>query len=285
MEARAGGKVRPRSKKIMSDDFGDRMKLFEQAEAGRRLMPLLPVIIRLDGKGFHNWTADLERPYDLKLSDSMVELTERLVDESAAKIGYTQSDEITLVLYSDTFNSQLFFDGKIQKLTSVLASMATGFFNEIVKEKFKEERPLAFFDCRAWNVPTKIEAANAVLWREQDAAKNSISMAARAYFSHAELQGKSGSEMQEMLFSKCNINWNDYPPAFKRGIFISRKKVFRELSTAELMNIPEKFRPKAEEKVERTDIAVLPMPKFAQVINRVEVIFSGEEPLTEGNGK
>lgn len=261
----------------MNDDLGDRMKLFEQTEAGRKLMPLLPCLVRLDGKGFHNWTADLERPYDKRLADSMVELTKILVDESAAKIGYTQSDEITLVLHSDTFESQLFFDGKIQKLTSVLASMATGFFNEIVRKKFGTNRALAFFDCRAWNVPNKAEAANAVLFREMDAAKNSISMAARCYFSHKELQGKNGSEMQEMMF-KQGVNWNDYPTFFKRGTFIRRKKVFRELSAEETASIPEKFRPRNGERVERTDVAVLEMPKFSQVVNRTEVIFDGAHP-------
>jgi tRNA(His) 5'-end guanylyltransferase len=83
-----------------TDSLGDRMKAYEQAEAGRMFMPMLPVCVRVDGKAFHSWTRNLDRPYDKRLSDCMIETTEYLVDKTNARIGYTQSDEISLVLYS-----------------------------------------------------------------------------------------------------------------------------------------------------------------------------------------
>jgi len=264
---------------MQNDDFGDRMKMLEQAEAGRRLLPLLPVIARLDGKSFHTWTADLKRPYDERLVDLMQDLTAFLVDKTSARIGYTQSDEISLVFYSETYESQIFFDGKIQKINSVLASMASAYFNShAVAAFFPVQKPLAFFDCRVWAVPNKSEAANSILWREQDASKNSISMLARAYFSHKEIHGKSGEEMQEMLFQQHKINWNDCPDFFKRGTFFSRRKVFKELTGLELLKIPEQHRPALGEKVERTVVQQVAMPKFSSVVNRVEVIFDGEDP-------
>jgi tRNA(His) guanylyltransferase len=102
-----------------------------KSEGGRSLpkMPLLPVCARIDGKAFHSWTRGMERPFDERLHNLFVATTTFLVEETQAKIGYTQSDEITLIWYSDDVDSQIFFDGKIHKMVSVLASMTTGFFN------------------------------------------------------------------------------------------------------------------------------------------------------------
>src|SRR5581483_5540743 len=93
------------------------------------------------------------------------------------------------------------------------------------------------FDARVWNVPSQDEAANYFLWRERDARKNSVAMAAQSVCSHRELQNKNGSDMQEMLFQR-GINWNDYPPQFKRGTFVRRKLVERPFTAAELEKLP-----------------------------------------------
>ncbi|KKL92895.1 hypothetical protein LCGC14_1880070, partial [marine sediment metagenome] len=108
----------------MSDNFGDRMKMYEKAESGRRFMPLLPVYARLDGRSFSRFTKGFNRPYDKRMSEAMIDTTKYLVEETNALIGYSQSDEISLVWYSDSIDSQIFFDGKIQKMVSVLAALA-----------------------------------------------------------------------------------------------------------------------------------------------------------------
>lgn len=264
------------------DSFGERMKQYEQAEAGRCLMPRLPVIARLDGRGFHRWTEDLERPYDQRLSDLMTDSTKHLVEQTGARIGYTQSDEISLVFHSDSETDwSIFFDGKIHKMASILASMLTAYFNHVCERHFRAERALAMFDCRVWNVPSKVEAVNAVLWREHDATKNSISMAAQAKFKHAELQGKNGSEMQEMLFKHHGINWNSYPAFFKRGTYVARRKVVRSFTAEEALAIPEKFRPAIGDKIERTETRILDLPPMGRIVNRTEVVFDGAEPEIE----
>jgi tRNA(His) 5'-end guanylyltransferase len=74
----------------------------------------------------------------------------------------------------------------------------------------------AMFDCRAFNIP-KEEVCNLIYWRQVDATRNSIQMVGRAYFSHKELEHKSCSDIQDMLFKKFNVNWNDYPAYLKRG--------------------------------------------------------------------
>ena len=133
----------------MTDDLGDRMKVFEQAEAGRRFLPLLPVVARLDGRGFSSFTRGLQRPFDSRMSDLMIETTKALVDETVAVCGYTQSDEITLAWYSDDYRSQIFFDGKIQKMVSTLAAIASVTFNKLLPQFLPEKVTAApTFDCR-----------------------------------------------------------------------------------------------------------------------------------------
>lgn len=272
----------------MKDDFGDRMKLYEKAEAGRRLVPLLPVCARIDGRNFSQLTKNLERPYDKAMSDAMTETAKWIAEETNALMAYTQSDEISLVWHSEEYSSQIFFDGKIQKMTSILAAMISMKFFKCCRscpwdyplfECVAGKLPV--FDCRVWNVPNRDEAANVFLWREKDATKNSISMAARHYYSHKELHGKSGKEMQEMLFQK-GVNWNDYPDFFKRGTFIQRTKVKRRFTQEELDKIPEKHWPDPETEIERTEYKVCPMSSFTKVSNRPEVILDGAEPVIVG---
>ena len=260
------------------DGLGDRMKCYEEATS-MRLMPLLPAICRLDGRAFHSFCKNLKRPYDKRLSDVMVEVTKYLVEETGAVVGYTQSDEITLVLYRDTFNSQLFFDGRVFKITSVLAAMASTYFCMRLPSAIPEKAGLLpVFDCRTWNVPNKTEATNAVLWREQDATRNSISMAAQSLYNHKELQNKSCDEMQEMLFQK-GINWNDYPAFFKRGSYVRKIKIKRPFSKSEIELLPEKHmaRQNPELEVDRTDVEVVDMPQLSKIVNREDVLFDGAD--------
>jgi tRNA(His) guanylyltransferase len=265
----------------VTDPLGDRMKEYEQQEAGRKAMPLLPLCIRLDGKGFSRYTADLNRPFDERLTHLMIAVTEFLVDETNACIGYTQSDEISLILYSSTYDSQLFFDGKLQKLTSVLAAMASSFFNSKAGSYLppvgppRHDRPLAFFDCRAWNVPNQVEAVNVLVWRQQDAVRNSVQMAAQSFYSHKQLQGKNGKELLEALVEK-EIYWGDYPSFFKYGTFVQKTKRLVELTKEQLEKIPEKHRPTAP--VERSIIREIYIEKLSSVVNKTGVVFNGEDP-------
>jgi tRNA(His) guanylyltransferase len=262
----------------MNDDLGDRMKGYEQAEAGRRAMPLLPICIRIDGKNFSKFTTEMKRPFDEKLHEMMVITTIHLVDQAGAKVGYTQSDEISLVLLAEE-GSQNIFDGKFQKLTSVLAAMASVKFNELLPYYFShkvEKYPV--FDARAWNVPTETEAINCFVWRQIDAIRNSVSMLARHHFSHKELVGKSSPEMKKMLLDK-GMDWDAQEAAFRLGTFVTRNKEMRTLNTEELARIPEKHRPAPDMKVERTMIKPAQVPLLTKIMNRREVLFCGQEPV------
>ncbi len=261
----------------MSDAFGDRMKMYEGSQ---RHMPLLPVCVRLDGKRFSKFTKGLARPYDERLSTLMTDLTTYLVSATQARIGYTQSDEVSLVYYSDNTKSQIFLDGRVQKMTSLLAAMATAFFLRNLDERLPEKAgQMPIFDCRTWTVPNKTEAANVLLWREIDATKNSISMAASSVYSHKELLHKSGRDKQEMLHAK-GINWNDYPAFFKRGVFVQRQRTERQFTVDEISKLPERHeaRRNPDLRVSRSDVRVIDMPPFGRVTNRADVVFDGAQP-------
>jgi tRNA(His) 5'-end guanylyltransferase len=135
------------------------------------------------------------------------------------------------------------------------------------------------FDARVWNVPNTSEGANVFLWREWDATKNSISMAASHYYSHKTLHEKTGSEKQELLFQK-GINWNDYPTYFKRGTYVQRRTEEIPFSTEELSKLPEKHtaRVNPELKVTRSVVKVLDLPPLGSILNREAVIFYGADP-------
>jgi tRNA(His) guanylyltransferase len=204
----------------MNDDLGERMKLYERIECDRILIPRLPIYARIDGRCFSNFTRNMKRPYDEAMTRGMIEATRYLVEETHAIIGYTQSDEISLAWYFPEPKSEPLFGGKLHKLTSILAALATAKFNHDMRAYIRDAFPV--FDCRVFNLPNLDEAANAFLWRELDATKNAVSMAASAYFSPKQLHGKSGKEKQEMLFQHHGINFNDYPAFFKRGTFVRR---------------------------------------------------------------
>lgn len=241
-------------------------KTFELVEAGRKAMRGLPIIARLDGRAFHTFTRGLERPYDKRMSTAMVETTRYLVFELRPLVGYTQSDEITLVWFESSESlSQYSFDGRFQKLVSITAGMASAKFSQLVLEHLPEKANFTpHFDSRVWQVPTIRDALRVLIWREDDATKNSITMAAQAYYSDRELHEQNSSQKQELLFKK-GVNWNDYPTFFKRGTYLQRKTISRKLTTEELERIPEAHRPEPDIDVQRTIVSELDIPPIRQL--------------------
>ena len=258
--------------------LGDRMKLYEQPSTGRRAFKGQPLIVRLDGKSFHTYTKGLQRPYDERLSWCMEHTTLALVERFQAKVGYTQSDEITLCWYVQPHDTAEYpFDGRFQKLESLTAAYCTLKFNHFAGLRLGGYGGEPIFDSRAFVVPTIKEAYHAFLWRQQDATKNAISMAAQSHFSHKSLQGMHGPEMQERLFTEKGINFNDYPPFFKRGVFVKRQKVLKELEPEALARIPEAHRPTGP--IERTVVQSMDVWLSKQV-DPVGVLFGDVPPVT-----
>lgn len=264
---------------MKNDFFGDRLKEYEARETSRKFFKQLPVYARIDGRGFSKLTKNLARPYDETFAFCMINTTKALVEKTNAKIGYTQSDEISLAWLIDNEESEMFFDGKIQKLCSVLSSMATSYFiTNLLKSPLQDlinQNP--HFDCRVFQLPTETEATNCFVWREQDATKNAISMAARAYFSHKQLQGKNSKEMIDMLWEK-GINFNEYPTFFRRGTYCRKQYYNSEIGDDIWNKIPENKKPSTRSVI-RSCIDKIDMPIITKVTNRNDVIFRGLNPI------
>lgn len=267
---------------MANDPLGDRMKEYERRETGDTFMPLLPIYARIDGRGFSKFTTGFERPFDPRFRDLMEKTTAWLIQQTGARIGYTQSDEISLCWYAETYDAEVFFGGKKQKMISQLAAIATQRFNKLL---FTSEDPFLraaadkdpTFDARVFQLPNLMEATNAFLWREWDATKNALSMACRELYSHQDLEGRNGAQKNELLFQK-GINFNDYPARYKRGVYLQRKKVRKPLDPDVLARIPENSRPE-DGCFERSVILPLDLPPLAKVANRVEVIFQAADPI------
>lgn len=240
-------------------DLANRMKGYESISK-TKLMKRCPVICRIDGKAHHTFTRGFKRPFDEVYMKSMQETTKYLCENlQGVVLGYTQSDEITLVFVDyEKFNTSPYFDYEVQKLCSIIASMATMAFNKFFRNNVESfiqdcttdyetqglcgegtveydlcktyEKALekgAMFDARVFNVP-KEEVTNCVYWRQLDASRNSIQMVGQANFSHKELHCKTCNDIQDMLMLQKNINWNDFPTHQKRGTCVVRNKIVVE---------------------------------------------------------
>lgn len=234
-----------KNKKNMSKktSLADRMKSYESCYE-TKIPERSYIIIRLDGKNFSKYTKMFEKPFDDILSNVMDVATIELCSKLHPKFAYTQSDEISLLFTTiDNIDAETPFEGKVQKLCSISASILTAAFNKNMLKllsTFKYE-PNEFihkiqtgtleeinatFDSRVFVIPDYREVANYFVWRQQDCTRNSVSMAASAYFSDAQTRNKSGAEKQEMLFQEKGINWNDYKVKYRRGVVISKQPVF-----------------------------------------------------------
>lgn len=234
------------------DELGKRMKTFYEEIPKTRLMRRVPVAIRIDGKAFHTFTKGFQKPFDEVLIESMQDTMKYLCENiQGCVLGYTQSDEITLILVDyKKLTSSAWFDYEVQKVCSIAASMTTMAFNKYFSENINSECYVfddelldngdfnpnykneylidlytthikasykgAMFDARCFNIP-KEEVANLIYWRQLDATRNSIQMVGQANFSHKELQNKSCDQIQDMLMTQKGINWNDIPSYQKHG--------------------------------------------------------------------
>lgn len=237
-----------------ADSLGDRMKENYENRAKTYLVRRMPVIIRLDGKAFHTFTRGFKKPYDEIFHNTMNETMKYLCENiQGCKLGYTQSDEITLLLTDyDTLTTDAWFGYSVQKMCSVAASMATMVFNKYLREfsrdtlrrinnaftcSSEEDRYAtalencidkgAMFDARCFNIPED-EVTNCFVWRQQDATRNAIQMLGQCHFSHKELDKKSQNDIQDMLMTQKGINFNDMPVEFKRGVCCVKNRIVCE---------------------------------------------------------
>lgn len=224
--------------------LGDRMKNNYENISRYYLTRRMPVICRIDGKAFHTFTRGFKKPFDDVLVKSMQDTMKYLCENiQGCVLGYTQSDEISLVLvdYAE-LTTDAWFGNNLQKMCSISASMATMAFTKNFVKNVKECERMALignvvlfeddekyinvlkkaiekgamFDSRVFTIP-KEEVCNYFIWRQQDATRNSIQSVGQANFSDKELHKKSTKDIQDMLMTQKGINWNNYATTLKRG--------------------------------------------------------------------
>ena len=207
----------------MKDPLGDRMKQYENSYRFH-LTEKLPVLIRLDGKAFHSYTKQCNKPYDDRIIECMRKASTILCQNiSNVKLAYTQSDEISLLLINYTnINTQSYLKNNIQKIVSVAASIASVEFTLAYNNLFKTIKP-AYFDARAFILP-KEEVNNYFVWRQNDCRRNSILVAAQSQFSAKQLHGKNKLELKQMLLSK-NVDWENFSNKYINGTTIIKTNI------------------------------------------------------------
>ena len=228
----------------MEQTLGSRMKKYEYVTRSY-LVNRIPIIIRIDGKAFHRFTRGFNKPCDIIFMESMKKTTVELCKQVQGTVmGYTQSDEISLVLMNTSNkNSELWFNNNLSKIISVSASIATVEFNKAFMDlgvqyeldnnvlfdnkknncKYSSKYMTANFDSRAFNIPRE-EIINYFIWRQRDCQKNAVNSAARTIFSHKQILGLNQKQLKEKMLTEKEINFDVcYADAFKNGITIIKE--------------------------------------------------------------
>lgn len=205
-------------------DLADRMKGYEGVSK-IKIMPKTPAIIRVDGKAFHTWTKGLHEPFDALFYAAMASTAMKLVDNiQGAVFAYGQSDEISILVKDyETYDTEAWFNGNVQKIASVSASLATGYFNHAADRMGIGRDKLAFFDSRVFALPAH-EVTNYFIWRQQDFLRNSVQSVARHYLGHKRCHGLKRQEMiDELRKLEDAVDWyKDFDPVYRHGYFFKR---------------------------------------------------------------
>ena len=201
------------------DDLDARMRIFETAH-DHCVLPGMFMVARIDGRGFTRLTKDVHKfdaPYDERFRDYMAATTEHLMNCGFRVVyGYTQSDEISLVLHRE----EDAFSRKLRKLNSILAGEASAKFSLLLGY-------IGVLDCRICQLPNLSLVVDYLRWRSEDAHRNALN--AHCYWTLREqgetvqaatnrLSGLSVAQKNELLFQKKGVNFNDLPPPSGSGV-------------------------------------------------------------------
>lgn len=219
----------------MQDLMGERFKSYE-ACYDFRIPDRIPVILRLDGRAFSGLTRrlKLERPLDEGFHRAMIKTMIALCGNiQNARFGYTQSDEISILIYPKYINSSAWFDNRVVKMATAAASLASVHFNHALLDTLSKTRgwPETFleiakacptFDARVFVVPVH-DVCNAFLWRQKDASRNSVGMHCEFYFARKDVEGMGTKDRVNKLMQAISLDWHALPPWKKWGTGTMRR--------------------------------------------------------------
>lgn len=228
--------------------------LYYRSLTDYKLIPNSYVMVCIDGRSFsHLIKNKFQKPFDDNFIEMMNETAKYVCENvQGCKFAYTQSDEVTFVLTDfDTPTTDSFFSYRLCKMQSIIASLATSKFNQLMytyyinKHDYKtclmdyedtlyrvsdvaeciSELPIYQFDCRCWNVPSFNDVFAYFLYRQIDCVRNSKQQTAQTFLAHKELMGKNTDEQVELLKNEKDIDWNTFPDRLKYGRFIWKRNV------------------------------------------------------------
>lgn len=229
-----------------------------------KLLPGSYVIVMLDGRSFSKLIKNkFNKPFDDDFIDMMNETAKYVCENvQGCKLAYVQSDEISLVLTDfDTPTTDAFFGYRLCKMQSIIASLATAKFNQLmlshnlekhsydtlledgvdtlysVKDAIRavDNTTLYQFDCKCWNVPNINDVFAWFLYRQIDCVRNSKQQTAQTYLPHKMLLNLDTDAQLRLLIEEKGIDWNCYPMGHKYGRFIWKEKVLMSnIDTGEL---------------------------------------------------
>lgn len=208
----------------MKDSLGDKLKALESASSFYHDKDK-PLYMRLDGRSFSKVTKNLRRPYSLDFITVMRDVTNELMYDFSADLGFCQSDEISLVFLPRKIEGFEFpFGGRQNKLLSVIASATTQYFINKYKATFEE--PLEHninFDARSVSL-TYEDTALMMLWRHKDATRNAINQYAHGSGYKSRMHGVKTSDVLAMMEAD-GIEWDKVYEPFKYGTFFYSEDV------------------------------------------------------------
>ncbi len=180
------------------------------------------IILRLDGRSFHSLAKNLnlKKPYDEDFAKLMVKVSKDLFNDFAPRFIYTFSDEISILLDNIPFN------GRIEKINSVMASFAASSFTYNLDKQISKA---VAFDSRIIPI-TNDDIPKYFKWRQDEAWRNCINAygiyTLKSKYSdevaNKKIKGLKSSDIHELLF-KEGINLNDVDNWQKRGIAIYKQ--------------------------------------------------------------
>lgn len=204
-----------------------------------KLLPNSNVIVMLDGKNFSKMIKNkFEKPFDDDFIEMMNDTAKFLCNNvQGVKFAFVQSDEISLLLTDyDTPDTDIAFGGRLCKIQSILASLATSEFNrEFLKHAIKDvhgegpimekicEMKFCQFDCKAWTVPSQNDAYAWFLYRQLDCIRNSKQQFAQTYLPHKDLMGKTTDDQIMLVAQRYDMYWDILMPKYKFGRFIYKE--------------------------------------------------------------
>jgi len=224
------------------DVIGDRMKKYEEDIGSSSILKAnKPFLVRLDGHRFSKFTSGFKKPYDDRIFKAMLYTTKDLIEEFQPIMGYTQSDEITLVFPALTTEQieageALKFNGRIQKLVSLMSgycsvrfafNLCAQAFHPDTEKQLVDKVHKAYFDARVFHLPSNEEILTNIMWRISDVKRNGVNNLGHNHFTQKEMEGLSPKEVIKKLSDK-GIEWSSMPNQYKYGVIVKKGSFMKE---------------------------------------------------------